>query len=88
MKKHTVIADVQGKTVTLETGWMAKQAHGAVVVRCGDTMVLVTAVAAKSAREGQDFFPLTVNYQEKPTPEVRFPAASLKGKGVRPRTKL
>ncbi len=81
MKKHTVIADVQGKTVTLETGWMAKQAHGAVVVRCGDTMVLVTAVAAKSAREGQDFFPLTVNYQEKAYAGGKIPGGFFKREG-------
>jgi len=81
MKKHTVIADVQGKMVTLETGWMAKQAHGAVVVRCGDTMVLVTAVAAKSAREGQDFFPLTVNYQEKAYAGGKIPGGFFKREG-------
>jgi polyribonucleotide nucleotidyltransferase len=81
MKKNTVIADVQGKTVTLETGWMAKQAHGAVVVRCGDTMVLVTAVAAKSAREGQDFFPLTVNYQEKAYAGGKIPGGFFKREG-------
>ena len=51
--------------VTLETGEIARQAGGAVMVTMGDTVVLVTAVAAKEAREGQDFFPLTVNYQEK-----------------------
>ncbi|NMC73295.1 MAG: polyribonucleotide nucleotidyltransferase [Geobacteraceae bacterium] len=81
MKKHTVKADVQGKTVILETGWMAKQAHGAVVVRCGDTMVLVTAVAAKSAREGQDFFPLTVNYQEKAYAGGKIPGGFFKREG-------
>ena len=51
--------------VVLETGEIARQAGGAVMVSVDGTVVLVTAVAAKSAREGQDFFPLTVDYQEK-----------------------
>lgn len=54
-----------GQTLTLETGKMARQADGAVVVTYGDTKVLCTAVSAKQMREGQSFFPLTVNYQEK-----------------------
>jgi polyribonucleotide nucleotidyltransferase len=54
-----------GKTLTLETGRMARQADGAVLATYGETMVLATAVFAKSAKPGQDFFPLTVNYQEK-----------------------
>jgi polyribonucleotide nucleotidyltransferase len=54
-----------GKMLTLETGRMARQADGAVLATYGETMVLATAVFAKSAKPGQDFFPLTVNYQEK-----------------------
>ena len=54
-----------GRRLVLETGKMARQADGAVLVTYGETVVLVTAVAAKSAKPGQDFFPLTVNYQEK-----------------------
>src|SRR5947209_14285605 len=54
-----------GKTLTLETGRMARQADGAVLAIYGETMVLATAVFAKSPKPGQDFFPLTVNYQEK-----------------------
>uniref|UniRef100_UPI0039832AF2 polyribonucleotide nucleotidyltransferase n=1 Tax=Phenylobacterium sp. TaxID=1871053 RepID=UPI0039832AF2 len=54
-----------GKTLTLETGRMARQADGAVLATYGETMVLATAVFAKAAKPGQDFFPLTVNYQEK-----------------------
>ena len=54
-----------GKTLTLETGRMARQADGSVLATYGETMVLATAVYAKSAKPGQDFFPLTVNYQEK-----------------------
>jgi polyribonucleotide nucleotidyltransferase len=52
-------------TVKLETGEIARQASGAVMASMGDTTVLVTVVAAKSATEGRDFFPLTVDYQEK-----------------------
>ncbi|MFI4975556.1 MAG: polyribonucleotide nucleotidyltransferase [Caulobacterales bacterium] len=54
-----------GRKLTLETGRMARQADGAVLATYGETMVLATAVFAKSAKAGQDFFPLTVNYQEK-----------------------
>jgi polyribonucleotide nucleotidyltransferase len=57
---------------------MAKQASGAVVVSCGDTMVLVTAVATKTAKEGQDFFPLTVNYQEKAYAGGKIPGGFFK----------
>ena len=52
-------------TVTLETGVIARQATGSVLASIDDTTVLVTVVAKKEAREGQNFFPLTVNYQEK-----------------------
>ncbi|HTQ13121.1 MAG TPA: polyribonucleotide nucleotidyltransferase [Rhizomicrobium sp.] len=54
-----------GRTVTLETGRIARQADGAVLVTCGETVVLATAVAAQEPRAGVDFFPLTVNYQER-----------------------
>ena len=54
-----------GRKLTLETGRMARQADGAVLATYGETMVLATAVYAKTAKPGQDFFPLTVNYQEK-----------------------
>ncbi|MBT4608217.1 MAG: polyribonucleotide nucleotidyltransferase, partial [Thiotrichales bacterium] len=53
------------QTVTLETGEIARQASGAIKVSMGETVLLVTVVAEKEAREGRDFFPLTVNYQEK-----------------------
>jgi len=81
MTKHTVQAVVQGKTLSIETGWLAKQANGAVVVRSGDTVVLVTAVAAKNVREGQDFFPLTVNYQEKAYAGGKIPGGFFKREG-------
>ena len=67
-----------GRTLSIETGKMAKQANGAVVVRSGDTMVLVTAVASKSIKEGQDFFPLTVNYQEKAYAGGKIPGGFFK----------
>lgn len=79
--KKTVYAEIQGKTLSIETGWMAKQANGAVMVRSGDSMVLVTAVAAKTAREGQSFFPLTVNYQEKAYAGGKIPGGFFKREG-------
>ena len=54
-----------GKKLTLETGRVARQADGAVMLTCGETVILATAVAAKQAKPDMDFFPLTVNYQEK-----------------------
>lgn len=68
-------------TVTFETGEIARQADGAVMVGMGDTRVLVTVVAAKSAKEGQDFFPLTVQYQEKAYAAGRIPGGFLKREG-------
>ena len=73
-----VEAQVGNMTVHISTGKMAKQANGAVVVKSGDTMVLVTAVAAKEAKEGQDFFPLTVNYTEKAYAGGRIPGGFFK----------
>jgi len=68
-------------TVTLETGEIARQASGAVMVNMDGTVVLVTAVAAKSAREGQDFFPLTVDYVEKFYAGGRIPGGFFKREG-------
>jgi len=65
MAYHKVEIEFNGQPLTLETGKMARQAHGATVITYGDTKVLCTAVSATKMREGQDFFPLTVNYQEK-----------------------
>ncbi|MBS0456765.1 MAG: polyribonucleotide nucleotidyltransferase [Proteobacteria bacterium] len=67
--------------VTLETGEIARQAGGAVMVKVDGTVVLVSAVAAKSAREGQDFFPLTVDYQEKFYAGGRIPGGFFKREG-------
>ena len=68
-------------TLTLETGEMARQASAAVVVKFGDTVVLCTAVAAKKATPGRDFFPLTVNYQEKTYAAGRIPGGFFKREG-------
>ena len=68
-------------TVTLETGEIARQASGAVIVDMDGTVLLVTAVAAQSAREGQDFFPLTVDYQEKFYAGGRIPGGFFKREG-------
>src|SRR3546814_1046662 len=67
--------------VTLETGEIARQAGGAVMVKCEDTVLLVTAVANKTAREGQDFFPLTVDYQEQFYAGGRIPGGFFKREG-------
>lgn len=76
--EHVVNVEFGGRTVTISTGKMAKQANGAVMVRSGDTMVLVTAVAQKEAKEGQDFFPLTVNYTEKAYAGGKIPGSFFK----------
>ena len=68
-------------TVTIETGELARQADGAVKVSMGDTVVLVTAVAEKTARAGRDFFPLTVNYVEKTYAAGRIPGGFFKREG-------
>ncbi|MFW5955657.1 MAG: polyribonucleotide nucleotidyltransferase, partial [Rhodothermales bacterium] len=70
-----------GASITLETGQLAKQADGAVVVRQGDTMVLCTAVLARSVREGQSFFPLTVDYREKFSAGGKIPGGFIKREG-------
>ena len=73
--------DWGGKTLTLETGKVARQADGAVMASMGETTVLCTAVAAKSAKPGQDFFPLTVNYQEKTFAAGKIPGGFFKREG-------
>ncbi len=67
-----------GKTITIETGKLAKQANGSVVVRQGDTMLLATVVSNKDAKENVDFMPLTVDYQEKYASVGRFPGGFFK----------
>jgi len=70
-----------GKTLSLETGKVARQADGAVMATLGETTVLCTAVAASSPRPGQDFFPLTVNYQEKTFAAGKIPGGFFKREG-------
>src|SRR3974377_673907 len=70
-----------GKTLQFETGKLAKQAHGASVVRMGDNVILATAVANPEAREGIDFFPLTVDYREYTYAGGRIPGGFIKREG-------
>ena len=70
-----------GRTFTVETGKMAKQANGAVLVRYGETVVLVTATASDEPREGVDFFPLTVDYEEKMYAVGKIPGGFIKREG-------
>jgi len=79
---HTVEVESNGLRMTLETGKLAKQADGAVAVRVGGTMVLATCVAAKSAKESQDFFPLTVEYRERAYAGGRIPGGYFKREGA------
>ena len=73
--------DLGGRTLTLETGKIARQADGAVMVSYGETTVLCTAVAARSPKVGIDFFPLTVNYQEKTFAAGKIPGGFFKREG-------
>jgi polyribonucleotide nucleotidyltransferase len=87
--KHRVVVEteISGKTLSLETGWIAKQADGAVIVRCGDTMVLVT-VCAGPARAGLDFFPLTVEYQERAYAAGKIPGGFFRREGKPAETEI
>ena len=79
VKKTIELAD--GRTITIETGKLAKQADGAVEVRMGDTMLLATVCSAREAGEGVDFMPLTVEYKEKYASIGRYPGGFLKREG-------
>src|SRR5437588_459707 len=79
---HNVSLDINGHALSLETGKVAKQADGAVVARYGGSMVLATCVAAKTARESQDFFPLTVEYRERAYAGGRIPGGYFKREGA------
>ena len=78
---HSVQTKLNGNAVSIETGKVAKQADGAVVVRCGGTMVLSTVVASRSAMEGRDFLPLTVEYREKAYAGGKIPGGFFKREG-------
>ncbi len=73
--------EIRGKRLILETGLMAKQSGGAVVLKYGDTVVLATAVADKRVKEGLDFFPLTIDYQEKTYSAGKIPGGFFKREG-------
>ncbi len=81
MSATKVTASIGGKEIHIETGNLAKQADGSVIVTMGETIILVAACAAHKAREGQDFFPLTVDYREKASAAGRFPGGYFKREG-------
>ena len=83
----TIECEIGGRPLVIETGRVAKQADGATVVRFGDTMVLVTAVSTQSVREGIDFFPLTVDYQEPSWSAGRIPGNYFRREMGRPSAK-
>src|SRR6202789_1970374 len=85
MSVVNVTRELNGKTLKLETGLLAKQADGAVVVTYGETVILATVVSS-DPRAGIDFFPLTVDYREKPSAAGKFPGGFIKREG-RPTTK-
>lgn len=79
--QHSVEIEWAGRPLKLETGKVARQADGAVIATYGETMVLATVVSAKSPKPGQDFFPLTVNYQEKTYAAGKIPGGYFKREG-------
>jgi polyribonucleotide nucleotidyltransferase len=81
MKQEVSVELVGGKNLSFETGHLAKQAHGSVVVRMGDNVILATAVANPDPREGIDFFPLTVDYREYTYAGGRIPGGFIKREG-------
>ena len=81
MDTHSISVQVGSGEIQLETGKIARQADGSVVVRLGDTVVLVTAVSSTKLRDGQDWFPLSVEYKEKASAAGRFPGGYFKREG-------
>src|SRR3981081_3664046 len=79
--QYRVSKTIGSADLTIETGKLAKLADGAVTVRSGDTIILVTAVSAASIKEGQDFFPLTVDYREKAAAVGKIPGGYFKREG-------
>ncbi|MDQ6677237.1 MAG: polyribonucleotide nucleotidyltransferase [Acidobacteriota bacterium] len=79
--EHTFEIELSGRKITIETGKLAKQANGSVVVRSGDSVVLVTACANENPKPGQAFFPLTVDYREYTYAAGRFPGGFIKREG-------
>ncbi len=81
MSIHSTVSQVGSAQITIETGKLARLADGAVTVRLGDTMVIVTAVSSTNLKDGQDFFPLSVEYKEKASAAGRFPGGYFKREG-------
>ena len=75
---HTYSMELGGRTLTMEIGKIAKQANGAVLVRYGDTAVVVAVTGTKTPREGVDFFPLTVDFEEKMYAVGKIPGGFIK----------
>jgi polyribonucleotide nucleotidyltransferase len=85
---HKVQIDFHGRPLSIEVGRLAKQASGAALVQYGETVVLSTAVASQSPRLGIDFFPLTVDYQEKAFAAGKIPGGFFKREGRQGRRKF
>src|SRR5450631_2317199 len=79
--QQKVTAQIGANSISIETGKIAKLADGAVIVSCGDTIVMVSAVSATAIKEGQDYFPLTVDYREKAAAVGKFPGGYFKREG-------
>ena len=79
--QQKVTSQIGTTQISIDTGKIAKLADGAVIVSCGDTMILASAVSATAIREGQDFFPLTVDYREKAAAAGKFPGGYFKREG-------
>src|SRR3979411_1321159 len=79
--QNKVTAQIGSTNISIETGKIAKLADGAVIVSCGETIVLASAVSATTIKEGQDFFPLTVDYREKAAAAGKFPGGYFKREG-------
>nr|MBA3763412.1 polyribonucleotide nucleotidyltransferase [Chthoniobacterales bacterium] len=79
--QNKVTAQIGSRQISIETGKIAKLADGSVIVSCGDTMVLTSAVSATQIKEGQDWFPLTVDYREKAAAVGKFPGGYFKREG-------
>src|SRR5260221_10388443 len=78
---HKIEIDLHGSKVSIETGHVAKQAHGSVIVRSGESVVLVTACSNAEPKPGSNFFPLTVDYREYTYSAGRFPGGFIKREG-------
>jgi polyribonucleotide nucleotidyltransferase len=79
--QHKVTAQIGANSISIETGKIAKLADGSVVVSCGETMVMASAVSATTIKEGQDYFPLMVDYREKAAAAGKFPGGYFKREG-------